>query len=281
MISRVRGMGRIRRAVNDLRTTETELRRRLWQRWHSSEGKSRPVFLIGCGRSGTSMIVRHLSRPWRTELYNEDNPAAFERWRLRDLSIVEELIARSQAQLVLFKPILDTYQTQVLLSRFPNAKFIFVFRHYDDVINSSLKRFGHQNRIRHVNNWINDDFGEFRKVPPPEKTKALIRSLWKPSLNQEAGGALYWLFQNRLFYDLELDQNERVKLVRYESVVSNPDEEFKSLCRFLNLEFEPQITDGIFLSSIKRSAPPEFDPEIRAACEGLWLDLCRQVGVEE
>ncbi len=227
------------------------------------------------------MIVHHLSRSWRTELYNEDNPAAFELWRLRDLSIIEELIDRSQAQWVLFKPILDTYQTQILLSRFPNAKFIFVFRHYDDVINSSLKRFGRQNRIRNVNNWINNDFGEFRKVPPPEKTKALIRSLWKPSLNQEAGGALYWLFQNRLFYDLDLDQNERVKLVRYESVVSNPDGEFKSLCQFLNLEFEPQITNGIFSSSIKRSDPPEVDPEIRAACEELWLDLCRQVGVEE
>jgi hypothetical protein len=222
------------------------------------------------------MIVHHLSKSWQMALYNENNPAAFERFRLRDLAVIESLINRSYAQVTLFKPILDTCQTRVLLSRFPAAKIIFAYRHYDDVINSSAKAFGTNSRLNHVQSWINDDFSEFA-VPPPEETKNYVRSRWKPSLSLESGAALYWLFYNRLFFDLNLDQDERVKLVCYESVVLDPAKEFESLCQFLGLEFKPQIIEGVFASSIGHDSPPQIDPDIRADCDELKQRLSQHV----
>ncbi len=259
------------------RAAEKEWRKHLRQRLQNPSGKSRPIFLVGCGRSGTSMLVYHLARSWQVELYNEDHPAAFERWRLRDLPVLDSLLERSYAPFVLFKPILDTHRTLLLLARFPDAKVLFTFRHYTDVIHSSLKRFGTENRINHVRGWMNEDFAEFATAPPPQETRAFIRSLWNPALSPESGAALYWLFYNRLYFDLGLKGDARVKLVRYESVVANPKPEFQDLCRFLGIPFESQMVEGIFASSVKQAEPPNLDPAVRQACDALWQQLCREI----
>jgi Sulfotransferase family len=274
---KLRGVGKIRGMVDGIVRTGDGIKREIWQRVNNPTGESKPAFLIGCGRSGTSMLVHQLNKSMRVELYNEDNQAAFEKWRLRDLSVIDRLISDSHANVILFKPILDTYRTGVLMTRYPEAKFIFTFRHFDDVINSSLKRFGQMNRVKHVNSWIQEDFGEFKAMPPPEKSKSAVQALWRPGLTEEDGGALYWFFYNQLYYDLELDQNDRVMLVRYESVVSEPERHFDALCRFLGLPYENVLAEGVFSSSIRREAAPEIDPEIRSACEALWWRLSEEV----
>lgn len=275
----LRGAGKVRGIFNVLKNSGNELTREVRQRLNNPSGESKPAFLVGCGRSGTSMLVHQLNKSWRVELYNEDNPAAFEKWRLKELSVIDDLIGDSYAPLILFKPILNTYQTPQLMARYPDAKFIFTFRHYDDVINSSLKRFGRTNRINHINSWVEDDFGEFGYAPPPEKTKSLIRGLWKPNLTMEDGGALYWLFYNQLYYDLKLDESSRVMLIRYESVVSDPQKYFQGLCDFLRLPYEDYLVDGIFASSVGREAPPAIEANIKAACDALWQRLSNDAAV--
>ena len=161
------------------------------QRVYNPTRNTKPIFLVGCGRSGTSMLVFRLEKSWQIELFNENHPAAFQNFRIRDLATIEEVIDRSYAGLALFKPILSTPQTPILLSYFPTSWAVFVFRHYCDVINSSIKRFGLMSRPDHVNAWVNDDFAEFGAYQPPEKTKELIRSLWEPTLSPETGAALY------------------------------------------------------------------------------------------
>jgi hypothetical protein len=280
MVDKVRSVERIQGRINKFRNSQVKLRRRIWQRWKNPAGFAVPAFLVGCGRSGTSMLVYHLSKSWQTELYNEDNPAAFNKWRLKDFALIEDLVKSSNARVVLFKPILDTYQIRNFLTHFPSSRAIFAFRYYDDVINSSIKRFGVMNRINHVNVWIEEDFREFSEAPPPEATKEFIRERWNPTLSPESGAALYWLFQNRLFLDLGLDREERVKLVRYESVAADPFNEFQSLCQFLGIDFDPKISEGVFSSSIKRDPAPNIDPCIREECEALWKQLTQYLEVK-
>jgi len=276
---KVRGAGKLHGILNGLMKAGESIRREVWQRIDNPTGAARPAFLIGCGRSGTSMLVHQLNKSMRIELYNEDNPAAFERWRLKELSVIDRLIAESHARVILFKPILDTYRARTLMAKYLDARFIFTFRHFDDVINSSLKRFGRMNRINHINSWIQDDFSEFKLEPPPNVSRTAIQELWRPGLSPEDGAALYWLFYNRLYYDLDLDKSERVMLMRYESVVSDPVRHFKALSEFLGLPYEPVLAEGVFSSSIRRESAPEIDLAIRKACEALWLRLSDEVGV--
>ena len=253
--------------------------RQLHQRWHNAGKRSRPAFLLGCGRSGTSMLVLHLGRTWQIDLYNENNPAAFDHWRLQPLPVIQEIVGRSHAPITLFKPILDTYRASLLLECFPEAKILFAFRHYDDVVNSSLKKFGVNNRINHVNAWVNEEFAEFGDWQPPAETKAFVCALWRPGLSPESGAALYWLFQNRLFFDLALASDERARLVRYESVVSNPAAELAAICDFLGIRYEPVMAADIFASSVRQAPAPAIDEQLRQACEEMWQRLCQQAGV--
>ena len=260
-----------------LRTRSYPLRRHIWQRLNNPSGKSSPVFLVGCGRSGTSMLVFHLSRSWQIDLYNEDHPHAFVRWRLREPSVVRALVQKSKAQVVLFKPILDTHMTQELLKEFAGAKALFVFRHYDDVINSSLKKFGIENWKERVDRWIGADFAEFSTVPPSLESRERIRRLWQPALSPESATALYWLFYNSLYYDLGLYADSRVHLVQYENLVSAPQQQFDAICKFLSISLIPDMMEGVFATSIARQAQPKIEQNIRDACEQLWQKLSRDV----
>jgi len=58
-----------------------------------------------------------------------------------------------------------------LLGIFPRARFLFVLRHLDDVVRSSLTKFGTENRLGHVRSWMEDGFSEIASAPPPEATR--------------------------------------------------------------------------------------------------------------
>ena len=80
---------------------------------------------------------------------------------------------------------------------------------------------------------------------------------------------------------MQLNQNDRVLLVRYESIVNNPKSELERICSFLNLRFDPDYRTGIFSTSVKKNAPPEIDEKVSEVCDNLWIRLCQEVGVIE
>jgi len=267
----------------------TALRNFLLRRLRNPTGQTRPAFLVGAVRSGTSMIVSQLARSWQVELYNEDHPAAFDYWRLRDFAVIEDLLAASRAPLTLFKPILDTHRARQLLAGFPEGRLIFALRDFDDVINSARKRFyeddGSFNPSTRlpprdprepVTRWMDTDFAEFSRNPLPAETTDHIRALWRTDLNLNSRIALRWVLTNRLYFDLGLDREDRVRLLRYEDLAADPEPGFRELCGFLGLAFDPEIAAGVFASSIGKEAAPDLAPSVRAACEALMERLARQ-----
>ena len=236
--------------------------------------KSMPVFLIGCGRSGTNMLTKGLAKSFQIKLYNENHPAAFEDFRVKDFTAIEQLNKTGYIWIKLYKPILDTHLARKYLSHFQNAKIIFIFRHYDDVINSSIKLFGPDNWPTRVKNWITNDFAEFASASPPDITKEYIQNRWHKNLSSPNAIALYWLFYNRLYFDLGLNHNERVILIRYEDIVTKPNIEFHKLCKFLGIKYSDDMIEGIFSSSIKRNTSPEIEPSLRKDCDHLLEKLC-------
>lgn len=290
MTHRFRGAGKVSAILNQASTTKTELQKTLVQRWKNPSGGTRPVFLIGNVRSGTSMVVFHLAKSWQVKLYNEDNPAAFDYWRIRDFTVIDDLLQKSAAPITLFKPILDTYRIWQLFDHFPTAKAIFTFRHYNDVINSTQKRFYRDDGLYvpsqrlpprdtrdPITRWVAEDFKEFALARPPEETLDFIKSRWNPELTLNSNIALRWYLINRLYFDLGMHHDARVKLIKYEEIVENPAQKFQDICQFLEIEYETKMIEGIFASSIGKDATPELDPTIRADCDELFERLTQEV----
>lgn len=104
------------------------LRKRVRHRLRNRGRATRAAFLIGSGRSGTDLAAVKVGASHDVVLVNEQDPKAFEKWRLRELAVVDRLVERSFAPVLLFKPIVETYRIRELLDHFPGSKAIFLSR---------------------------------------------------------------------------------------------------------------------------------------------------------
>jgi hypothetical protein len=103
--------------------------------------------------------------------------------------------------------------------------------------------------------------------------KEFVRSRCTSSLSPASGAALFWWFRNQLFFDLGCHANSRIRLVQYEKVVSDPEQEVEALCNFLGVKLHPVSTDGIHATSVGRNRQPLLDAQIEQDCEDLLQRL--------
>ncbi|MBW2236275.1 MAG: sulfotransferase, partial [Deltaproteobacteria bacterium] len=239
------------------------------QRLQGPREGARPAFLVGCGRSGTNMLVDRLSRTWELDPINEYDPAAFHEWWLRDLDTVAAVAQRSRARTVLFKPILDTPRVPQLLEHFPEGRVLFAVRDWAPVVRSALALFGPENWPGRVAGWMGDDFAEFG-TPLPEGARQSVRALWRADLDPASAAALYWLFYTGLYFELGLDADPRVRPVRYEAVLEQPLAQLHGLCDFLGIGYRPRMAAGVEPRNRHASESLGVEPSIAEACDALY-----------
>lgn len=212
------------------------------------------------------------------ECYNEDDPRAFENYRLRDFEEIERLVEHSAASVVLFKPLMDTFLASVMMDRFADTKILFPFRHYDDAVNSMVLKACRQGEPDHhqvrVGRWISCDFSVFDPYPPSAETQQFLRDAYRSSLGAESGAALYWYCFNQFLFDLHLDASSRVMSYQYERAALDPERTVGTVCDFIGVRFKPGMVDGIHAGSVRKSPRPEVESAIREQCDALWQRLC-------
>lgn len=268
--SRIRSLTRT--AFRELWNQQKRARRRIWQHLHlDRSAPRRPFFVVGCHRSGTNMVMWTIEHSPEVWVYHEHRLSpAFRRYRLRSTGILEGLIRRSPAPVVVFKPVCDAHLTDRLLERHAGARAIWIYRQYRDVANSAARNFGdHQ---RDVLRWIvegdTDWLGWRGERLSPEFVR-LVQEVYRPDMPREEASALMWYSRTGLFLELGLDQDERVLLVRYEDLVSGAVEPFRRLFAFLGIRFDPGFLEHVFPSSIGKDRFPAIDGRVEARCEEL------------
>jgi len=212
------------------------------QGWYDRSARSEldPVFIGGCGRSGTTLFKELLNRQSRcacgpeTSLFglpfNIDNIAA--PWDIPRAHLLA--IQSASSNLIEFADrfageFLETENKSRwiektpnnvraidrLLTWYPNGRFIHLIRDGRDVV-CSLR---HHPRERIVAD----------RVVPIKSNNPVERS------------ATRWL--NDTMSGLAFREHPRCLEVRYESLVLDPENEMKRVCSFIGEPFEPQILD--------------------------------------
>lgn len=233
-------------------------------------GGTSPIFIVGSGRSGTDIVAHCLSKAWDVELINEDNPKAFDNWRLKGLDSVGRSVESSRARLVIFKPIVETLRARDLLGSFSTGKVIFATRNPYDAINSMVRFFG-ERHIKAVKGWV--DTGFSRQSEAPETLRQFISDHCHDQLSLEDASGLYWLLYNSSYQFLGLASDVRVLLVRYENLVQKPVETVKDVCDFLELKFQPSMISEIYPGSVGKNRRPSMSPDIERACLDVWREM--------
>lgn len=252
------------------------LAKTVWQRVVPRPPVRTYVFVAGMQRSGTNMVMDVLERSLGTDVYHENDPRAFERYEMRDPAVIRQLANASRAPFFVIKALCELDLMPGLMQTFSPAKALWILRDVEDVVNSATRSF--RNFPAQVGRIAQDrNAAQWRGRGMSDETHALVRKLYHPDMNEPTAAALTWYFRNILFFENGFDRDPRVRLVRYECLVTDPQAQFGEVFAFLGIPYSSRISSIVSARSIRKNPPPPIEPEVRALCEALngrFAELC-------
>ncbi|HSL47029.1 MAG TPA: sulfotransferase domain-containing protein [Anaerolineales bacterium] len=233
------------------------------------------LFILGCQRSGTSLMTRIFHRDWNTKVYFEDSNlsvrAGDEKLRLKPLPLVKELIEQERFPLIVLKPLVETQNAPQLLEYFPDSRAIWMYRHYKDVADSNLRKFGRDNGIRDIRYIAENRRDDWRVENVPERIRKIVLTYFSETMNPYDAAALFWYVRNSLFFELGLDSHPRVMICQYDELINHPKRTLQKMYAFANRPYAgDHILKMIHSSSLGRGRQATLSPEIERLCEELW-----------
>ena len=222
------------------------------------------------------MLADAFDRSSSTWVYQEYARRAFHDFRLRDADTIRRLIRRSPASVTVFKPICDSHLTDCLLEDQPGSQATWIYRYHADVARSAVAKWGdHQlDVVTAIVDGRATDVGwrgERIAAPTLELLQDLSRARSENAAN--AGAMLFWALRNRIYFDLGLDRDERVRLLSYDHLVEHPQEVLTDVLGFTDSRVDPATFAHIDARSASRRPIEGVAPEIVEACDRLLEQL--------
>lgn len=235
------------------------------------------LHVIGCQRSGTTMLTELLDRDRRVRVFGElgvlfdDEPRHH---RLRDLDEVRRRLARSGAALNVVKPLVESHRCDELLGLQSGARAIWMFRHHRDVAASNLRRFGIRNGIDNLRPIVRDDPSDWRNAGLTDPTRRLVRHHFDEHMAPHDAAALFWYCRNTLCFEQLLGSDDRVRTCRYEQLVEDPATMLDGLYRWIGLPPAADAAADLVHRDSVGKGQDEVGAPIRGLCDDMWNDLC-------
>jgi hypothetical protein len=246
--------------------------------WTPRPDDAGTLLIVGCQRSGTSLLLRLLGEDGRTIVFGEksrlfsDAPG---NRRMIDVERAVDVVASRRARLVVLKPLVESHRTTALLDAFPNAAAVWLYRDYRDVVRSNLRAFGDDNGSSDLAPILADDLDNWRALGVSAATRDRVRELAVDATEREAA-ALFWWTRNSILFDSELVGDPRVAICRYTTLVAEPVRVRDALYELAGQAAPTRPPrEQVRTSSIGRGQEVELRPLILAACEEMLERLDR------
>ena len=236
------------------------------------------LFIVGCQRSGTTLMTRLFAADVRAKVFPEISELSSEdgerRLRLNPLEDVRLVLDRVAAPLVVLKPLVESQRVGKLLEYFPDSRALWMYRHYRAVAKSRLhkpNRRGLANQLRDLKAVVERRSDDWRYQGVPEDVAELVSSFYSPTMNGYDAAALFWYARNSTFYSQHLEVDERVRLCHYESLVGDPAGELHRVYDFLGLQTaNSKVTRQVVANSLTKASDVVLHPLVEAACSSLY-----------
>lgn len=249
------------------------------------------VFILGCQRSGTTLLAMLLNASSYVSLYDESiNNVANNNFRLRDESTIKSLIERDWHKVLVFKALNDNQYAGNLLEYYGDTQGLWIYRCYQDTVNSAVVKW--KDTQKKYMQWIggreSTNITHFRPANDLEKRSAIyiermdsqthqvIKEHVDDDLTPEEGAALLWYARNQMYFDMGLHKDNRVLLVSYEDMVTHPDERIARIYNFIGIPMQKRILRDIKRTSIGKKPAPPLRKHIASLCEELMTRLDNQ-----
>jgi len=269
----------MKRAGNKLGTESWRAAKRVYH--VASMGRRSPqtrLFVLGCQRSGTTLMMRIFEKDVNTSVYHEHSRLSsqdrIDGLRLNPRPAVKKALDRDPASFLILKPLVESQNASALLDYFPEAKALWMYRHYVDVAASNLKRFGLKNGIRNIRFIAQKDAQNWRSEHVSDAVREVILRHFAEDMNPYDAAALFWYARNTLYYEQALDRHERVMICRYADLASHPFQTVAEIYRFVQQPFPgAKIVDEVSSSSVGKGKQIDLSPDVERLCADLLRRL--------
>ncbi len=253
-------------------------KKRLYQVVLSRKVQQSVLFIVGCQRSGTSMLLNVFDRDLNAKCFGEfsklsSNDTTGE-IRFNSLELVKKECSRVKAPLIVTKPLVESQNVPELLEYFSNSRAVWMFRNYKDVASSNIKHFGINNGIQDLGPIVSNEPNNWRSEKVSRHVRETISKYFSKDMNHYDAAVLFWFARNSLFFDLELQKDPRVMMCCYEDLVLDPEKYVRSIYQQVGQAYPAiSITTEVHSNSRRKGKDIALSPEIEQIAQELQNKL--------
>lgn len=260
-----------------------------------------PIFVVGLGRSGTTILgvllslhreISFLNEPkalWHVidprqdingnysmsgGLYRMSASDANSQLRLRAHRLYSRYLALTGGRRVLDKYPELVFRIPYVLKLFPDAQFIFITRNGIDAV-PSVVRWSQQQGIRsseHIDDWWGRDDQKWsylcEQVVLPDPQYQSIWPLATPALDHTNRAAIEWIVTMREGLARHREFPASIIRVSYEELIASPKTVLEHLQAFCGLDLDPAVV--AYAKGRLYENPPRTKPTMHSAVEELF-----------
>lgn len=246
-----------------------------------SRPKQQILMIVGCQRSGTSLVNRVFARDFNISVYRESSCLSSNdlthtgknKLRLNTLQLVESNLLKDKSPTIVLKPLVESQNILSLLDFFPQSKALWMYRDYRDVSNSFLNKFSQNVGIRNIKAIVNGNDSFWYSESVAQSVRSTVIKHYSNDIQPADAIALFWYVRNMFFYELDLDVNPRVMMCRYEQMVEYPHEFISQVYSFLGKKFKSRNIWEVNSNSVYKGRSIEITEDIKNLCDGLLTKL--------
>ena len=235
------------------------------------------LMIIGCQRSGTSLINRIFARDFNISVYRESSCLSSHdathsghlKLRLNSFQSLESDLLKDKSPTIVLKPLVETQNILRLLDYFPQSKALWMYRDYRDVVNSFLNKFSLNVGIRNIKAIVDGNTEFWYSESVPISVRSTLIEFYRDDIQPGDAVALFWYVRNAFFFELELHQNSRVMMCKYEHMVRYPNQFVSHIYSFLGKRFRARNTWEINSRSVDKGKSLDLSKDIQELCDGL------------
>ena len=242
-------------------------KKRFYQSVLSKKDRQSILFIVGCQRSGNSIMQDVFNKDLNTKCYHEFSEISSNDpiggIRLNSFESVKKEFSTLKASLIVLKPLVESQNVPELLSYFENSLALWMFRNYKGVALSNIKKFGLQNGINDLRPIVNNEPNNWRSEKVSKHIRETVSKYFSEDMNPYDAAVLFWFARNSIFFDLELDKSPRVMMCSYEDFVLEPEKHVRNIYQRLGQPYpEINLTAEVHSNSRKKGKEIELSPEI-------------------
>lgn len=232
-----------------------------------------PVFIVGLQRSGTTMLMDIFHLHPETEVLDEARDSrGFVDFRIRDPRTVRRIIEQSHYRFPCFKIIADSHILPSILDGLSNPKVLWMYREPGPNAASRLAKFPFGTAaIRGV--CANGPGGGWFAEGVSPAIRRTLREIDRSHFTDFDYACLVWWVRNQLYFEMDLASDPRVRLLRYETLVTQPEPTMNALFDWTGMGCSKLAMRFVHARSVKKPDLPTFDPQVEALCSDLLRRL--------